>query len=81
MTFDTQGESETEGDILDRVTCFLNELKTPEYVRKHIESTRALDGQQTDKWDGYEARWTYHPDNGLLLTIIDTQRTAKASTT
>ena len=26
---------------------------------------------ETD-WDGYEAQWTYHPDNGLNMTIEPT---------
>lgn len=49
--------------------CVLDYLKTPAAVRSHIESTRALDGRQTDSWDGYEAAWTYHPDDGLDITI------------
>ena len=42
-----------------------------DYVTQHIESTRALDGMQTDEWDDMKARWTYHPDDGLSLTLID----------
>ena len=51
------------------VSCVLDYLKTPAAVRAHISSTRALDGQQTDSWAGYTARWTYHPDDGLQMTI------------
>ena len=36
-----------------------------------IDSTRALDGTQTDSWKDIDARWTYHPDNGLRLTLVD----------
>ncbi|WP_191563418.1 hypothetical protein [Janibacter melonis] len=73
ITFDTLGKDESgieRGDIFD-VGCVTNRLDTPSYVTTHIDNTRALDGQQTDKWDDYEARWSYHPDSGLDLTIID----------
>jgi len=44
-------------------------LGVPDAVRQHVATTRALDGQQTDSWTGYSARWTFHPDNGLQMTI------------
>ena len=34
-----------------------------------INSTRALDGMQTDSWHDITARWTYHPDDGLDITL------------
>lgn len=73
ITFDTLGKDESgieRGDIFD-VGCVTNRLDAPNYVTTHIDSTRALDGQQSDEWDDYEARWSYHPDSGLDLTIID----------
>lgn len=54
---------------LESAVCVLTELEAPSYVVRHIESTRALDGQQTDAWEKFEARWTYHPDPGLQITI------------
>jgi hypothetical protein len=51
------------------VACVLDYLKMPAAVRAHIQSTRALDGRQTDAWDGFTAAWTYHPDDGLDITI------------
>lgn len=71
LTLDTMGQDEDIGDDLEVVTCVLTELGAPDYVIEHIESTRALDGQQTDEWDDIEARWTYHPDVGMKLTLID----------
>jgi hypothetical protein len=53
----------------DTFACILGHLETPSSVTAHIEGTRALDGQQTDSWDGFSARWTYHPDHGLQMTI------------
>lgn len=57
--------------IVDTQTmaCVLDYLKIPAAVRSHIESTRALDGRQTDSWDGFTAAWTYYPDDGLDITI------------
>lgn len=71
VTLDTQGEDDIEGEDVADVQCFLRGLGAPDYVAQHISTTRALDGQQTDEWDDIEARWTYHPDNGLQITFID----------
>ena len=49
--------------------CVLNSLQVPDRVRSHIDSTRALDGMQEDSWDGFNARWSYHPDDGVTITI------------
>jgi hypothetical protein len=53
----------------DTMTCVFNSLNIPASVREHIGTTRALDGQQTDTWDDFTARWTYHPKDGLRMTI------------
>lgn len=53
----------------DTMTCVFGELQMPDAIQQHVLSTRALDGQQTDSWPGYTARWTYHPDDGLQMTI------------
>lgn len=74
ITLDTKGPKEGNAKIHDEiedVSCLLAGLGAPDYVADHINSTRALDGQQTDEWDDIEARWTYHPDNGLKITFID----------
>ena len=55
----------------DRRKRVLTELEVPCYVTSHIDSTRALDGQQTDEWDGISARWTFHPESGLHLVLRD----------
>jgi hypothetical protein len=51
------------------LACVFDQLGVPAAVRDHVSTTRALDGQQTDSWAGYTARWTYHPDDGLQITI------------
>lgn len=57
--------------------CLLAKLQAPSYVSEHLGSTRALDGQQTDEWMGLEARWTYHPDSGTNLTVVDRTKSAE----
>lgn len=65
------GGKEASFSKIEDIACVLRELEAPNYVIAHIDSTRALDGQQTAQWDGFTARWTYHPDPGLSLTLID----------
>lgn len=50
-------------------TCMLNELGVPEVTQQKMERTRALDGTQSDTWDGLQASWSYHPDSGINLLI------------
>lgn len=47
-------------------------LEGPQRVQSRIASTRALDGVQEDSWDDYTAHWTYHPDDGVNITIYET---------
>lgn len=51
------------------VGCVFDYLKMPAAVRSHIEGTRALDGRQTDSWDGFTAAWTFYSQDGLNITI------------
>lgn len=71
LILDTVGKEDSSGDSQDALECALAKLRTPDFVRQHIDTTRALDGSQTDTWGDFEARWTYHPDDGLQITFID----------
>lgn len=71
ISFDTKGGEDVSGDELADIVCVLNRLKVPERVVQRIDSTRALDGSVEDKWSGYKAFWSYHPDNGLLITVYN----------
>ena len=71
LTLTTAGESGVSYTDIEDVACVLAKLEVPSYVVSHIDSTRALDGQQTDEWDGISARWTYHPESGLHLVLRD----------
>lgn len=52
-----------------QVLCIFDEIELPDYVFSQIEGTRALDGRQEADFGDYSAFWTYHPDNGLNMTI------------
>ena len=71
LTLTTAGKSGASYTDIEDVACVLTKLEVPSYVVSHIDSTRALDGQQTDEWDGISARWTYHPEDGLHLVLRD----------
>lgn len=51
------------------LSCIFKQLKMPSWVRARVDSTRALDGEKTATWSGYKAFWTYHPDDGLNMTV------------
>lgn len=70
---DGKGEEDASGLSIQQIVCPLLQLKAPTAVVSHMDSTRALDGQQTDEWDGIKARWTYHPDAGFSVTLVDTK--------
>ena len=71
LALDIQGEEDLGGASYATVDCVLGALETPSRVTELMNSTRALDGRQTDSWDGNTATWSYHPDTGLdlLLTV------------
>ena len=75
LVIDTKGSDDSSGLSDYDYYCVLRALETPESVRSHMDVTRALDGQQVDSWDGFDARWTYHPDAGIHLIVVDTQAT------
>lgn len=67
----TKGKENVSRYSYTDVLCVLGALNAPAFVTSHIGQTRALDGMQSDEWDGLKARWNYHPDNGLDITVID----------
>jgi hypothetical protein len=60
--------------VFDTMICVLGWVSPPQHVISQLSSTRALDGMQTATWDGVfgevSALWTYHPDQGLNLTVF-----------
>ncbi|MGF0116035.1 hypothetical protein ACQFYA_06855 [Promicromonospora sp. Marseille-Q5078] len=72
LALDVQGDDDLTGTSYTTVDCVLSALETPSRVTELMYSTRALDGRQTDSWDGITTSWGYHPDTGLdLLLTVD----------
>ena len=69
LIIDTLGEEDSVGASTTTLYCVLNYLEAPAAVIEHMDSTRALDGRQTSTWESFSAGWTYHPDDGMDLTI------------
>lgn len=57
------------GPTLGDLYCVLGQLDAPSSLEAKIGATRALDGVQSDEWDGFEIEWRYHPDDGATVTI------------
>jgi hypothetical protein len=55
------------------LAALLTALDVPAYVVDQIDSTSSLQGLREATWNGIEASWSYHPDNGLDLTLVDTE--------
>lgn len=63
---------ENPGATWQHLSCVFVKVDIPDAVVSQIEHTRALDGRQQASWDGFEASWTYHPDDGLNLILRET---------
>jgi len=51
--------------------CLTRNLSTPQSTLANIDSTTALMGRQSEEHDGITYEWSYHPDNGFIMTITD----------
>lgn len=69
LSIDRAGAEVMPGATMTQFECVLDELDVPAAVRDHIDSTRALDGYQEDSFDEFALGWTYHPDDGVNMTI------------
>lgn len=58
-----------DGMTYRELTCFLAGIDAPDSVDAKIGQTRALDGRQFADWNGFEAQWSYHPDDGASIII------------
>lgn len=56
-------------DSIASTVCLLQRIDVPDSTISLMQGTTAMMGRQTDEWDGYEAAWTYHPDNGLDIVV------------
>jgi hypothetical protein len=74
LTLRNVAAKEDPGPVaMDGMQCVFGELDVPQSVLVHIGQTRAMDGMQTDSWDGMNVRWNYHPDNGINITFTDSK--------
>ncbi|WP_341935300.1 hypothetical protein MRBLWO14_000945 [Microbacterium sp. LWO14-1.2] len=68
LLIDTQGDDSPGARFTD-TACVLVALGVPDSTVARMDSTRAMDGVQSDEFDGIKAQWSYHPDNGLDLIL------------
>lgn len=50
--------------------CVYEQLDVPTHIRERVGATRGLDGRQDGAWDGFTASWSYHPNNGANVIIV-----------
>jgi hypothetical protein len=64
LLLDMAGE-ESGGLETASMACVLVALDVPDATISRMDSTRALDGRQSDQFGDISVEWTYHPDDGL----------------
>lgn len=50
--------------------CVYEQLEVPAHIRERIGATRSLDGRQDGAWREFSASWSYHPDTGANVIIV-----------
>ncbi len=65
---DGEGD-EQSGAPMEAIASLVTALEMPTSIVTKIENTRALDGTQSDSWDGIEVSWSYHPDTGIDMVL------------
>lgn len=68
LLMDGEGD-ESLGAYSEDIWCVLSALNVPESAVAKMEKTSSLMGVVTDSWDGINAEWTYHPDNGFDIVL------------
>jgi hypothetical protein len=61
--------AEESGAPIEAIASLIKALEMPTSIVTKIENTRALDGTQSDSWDGIEVSWSYHPDSGIDMVF------------
>lgn len=51
--------------------CVYEQLDVPTRITERIGATRSLDGRQEGDWKGFTASWSYHPDSGANLIVVE----------
>ena len=69
MYLDGSGQEDSSSLEFSSQLCVLTSLGVPKIVLARMNSTSSLMGAQESDWDGIAAIWTYHPDNGLDISL------------
>jgi len=69
LSIDTRGNDDYSGADFSDMSCILDELKVPQYIRDDIEATNSLMGRQNAEFEGISMNWSYHPDSGANMTL------------
>lgn len=72
INVDTKGTEDSAGTAVAFAFCMLRATVAPDYIFDSIKRTRALDGRIEEEYGDYRVTWTYHPDDGLQMTLIFT---------
>ncbi len=68
LYLDGQGD-ENPGLSIEDTVCVLRALDVPDSVTSRMSNTTSLMGQQVADWDEITVMWTYHPNNGLDISL------------
>ncbi|MFF2244273.1 hypothetical protein ACFVTM_08860 [Arthrobacter sp. NPDC058130] len=71
LALDSKGNEDYAGLPMEKIDCVLNNLHVPDFIRAEMGKTRALDGTQRESWDKFSVSWTYHPDEGLTIGLVE----------
>lgn len=64
-------DTANEYGSVEGIECVMEELGTSDAIRSQMSSTTAMMGTQTAEQDGLAYSWSYHPDNGVNMTITE----------
>lgn len=73
LALDGKGDEDSYGLSMTDITCVMDAIKVPDYVRAEMNKTRALDGTQRESWGNINATWSYHPNTGFNLGLSEKQ--------
>ena len=53
------------------LACVLGDIDTPDAIVSQMDATTAMMGAQTAEFEDFHYVWSYHPDNGINMTITE----------
>jgi len=71
LSLDGKGDEDYSGLSMQNIDCVLNNIHVPDFIRAEMDKTRALDGTQRESWENFSVSWSYHPDNGLNVGLVE----------